>query len=171
MFDRGTTRRWYQHALEFERSLPTVRRAATRQYRCWMHRIAELPPEIGNKLDEMRAPLDLCRHVAFGKDAAERLARATSALAERAEGPKRRPRRDVQAERHDEGEHVALAAELLAPVEILRRALAELAERRPRAASRRRSQPTLPGRRRAASKRKSSRALRLPATGPERPQA
>ena len=171
MFDRETTRRWYQHALVFERSPPSVRRAATRQYRCWMHRIAALPPEIGNKLDEMRAPLDLCRHVAFGKDAAERLARATSALAERAEGPKRRPRRDVQAELRDASDHVALDAELLAPVEILRSTLAELAERRPHAASRRRSQPVLPGRRRAASKRKSSRALRLPVTGLQRPQA
>jgi hypothetical protein len=131
-----------------------------------MHRIAELPSKIGNKLDEMRAPLDLCRHVAFGKDAAERLARATSALTERAEGPKRRARRDIQAEFHGEDEHVALDAELLAPVEILRSTLAEFAERRPRVASRRRSQPTLPGRRRAASKRKSSQALRLPVTGP-----
>jgi hypothetical protein len=136
-----------------------------------MHRIAELPPEIGKKLDEMRAPLDLCRHVAFGKDDAERLARATSALAELAEGPKLRARRDVPAELHDAGEHVALDAELLSPVEILRSALVEVANRRPRAASRRRSQPTLPGRRRTASKRKSSRALRLPVTGPERPQA
>ncbi|MEP7127049.1 MAG: hypothetical protein ABJE95_39315 [Byssovorax sp.] len=135
-----------------------------------MRRIAQLPPEIGNKLDEMRAPLDLCRHAAFGKDAAERLARATSALAERAEGPKRRARRDLQAELHDAGEQVALDAELLAPIEILRSALAELTGRRPRAASRRRSQPALPGRRRAASKRKSSRALRLPVTGPERPR-
>ena len=171
MFDRETKRRWYQYALEFQNSPPNVRRAATRQHRCSMRRIAELPPEIGNKLDEMRAPLDLCRHVAFGKDAAERLARATSTLAERAEGPKRRALRDVQAELHDEDEHVVLDAESLAPVGILRSTLAELAERRPHAASRRRSQPVLPGRRRAASKRKSSRALRLPVTGLQRPQA
>jgi hypothetical protein len=135
-----------------------------------MRRIAALPPEIGNKLDELLTPLDTCRHVAFGKDAAEQLERAVEALARRAEAAEGGPRRDVRPGLPDVGEHVAFDAELLDPAAILRGALAEVGDRRPRTPARPASQPTRPGGRRAASERTAARASHPPVTRRDRPQ-
>lgn len=78
-------REWYKYALAFSRAPSDVRAATSKQYRSWMMRIAKLMPHIGAKLDEMKAPLTVCRYVAstgfIGQN--ERAVEALAKLAER----------------------------------------------------------------------------------------
>jgi hypothetical protein len=85
MFDRGAVRQWYQYALDFKASSSASKLAVSSSMRCSLLRLAALRPEIGRKLDEMRATFTVCRYVAFGDDIATQIARAVDALAQLAE--------------------------------------------------------------------------------------
>ena len=84
--------KWYAFSLDFTRAPAQVRGKVSKQRRCWFKRIATLHPEIGGKLDQLRAPLDVCRRVAFAGGATEQRTRAVELLAELVEKRKPRPR-------------------------------------------------------------------------------
>jgi hypothetical protein len=80
MNQRHAERRWYDYALAFSRALSGTRATTSKHYRCWMLRIARLHPQLGEKLDEMKASLTVCRHVAAGDGNHEQNRRAVEAL-------------------------------------------------------------------------------------------
>lgn len=73
---------WYRFAVAFTRAAPEVRVKVSRQRRCWYNRIATLHPEIGAKLDQLQAPLEVLRRIAFASGAAKQRERAIEVISE-----------------------------------------------------------------------------------------
>lgn len=107
MSPRHAERSWYEYALAFSRAPFAVRADTSKHYRCWMLRIARLHPQIGEKLDEMKASLTVCRHVAAGDGNHEQNRRAIEALTNLAE---RRAREVARVAPPDPGESVLCGA-------------------------------------------------------------
>lgn len=82
--------KWYSYALAFSRAPAEVRKEVSDQRRSWYARIARIHPQIGAKLDDLLAPLDVCRKIAYANGYAAQHARAVELLAELVE--KRKPK-------------------------------------------------------------------------------
>jgi len=77
--------RWYAYACQVARTPDDILKnvlSMSKQTRCTMRALARVHPFVGQTIDELRAPLVVCRRIAHAPGAAEQWSRAEQELAQ-----------------------------------------------------------------------------------------